>query len=180
MINKGKNDKPPRKRSLSPYPYSYTLEERLSTLFDINYETGCWEWTGCLYPTGYGRLGYQGKIHQAHRLVWEAFVGIIPTGLVLDHLCCNHKCVNPDHLEVVTSRENILRGNGIGVRYSRETHCKRGHEKTPENTYIYTSASGKKHTRCKACHCSYHLRKKIKLDQSTDVHIRIDWSRITP
>jgi len=67
--------------------------------------------------------------------MYENLHGEVPRGLVLDHLCREPQCVNPDHLEPVTSAENVMRGVGIGVVHASQTHCKRGHEFTAENTY---------------------------------------------
>lgn len=72
--------------------------------------SGCWEWQGWRDREGYGYLSYCGRRMRAHRLSYEAFVGDIPAGLVIDHLCRNTSCVNPEHLEPVTNRENIKRG----------------------------------------------------------------------
>jgi hypothetical protein len=98
----------------------------------------CWNWTGAL-DNGYGRFqgGPRGsKVHRAHRLAYELLVGPIPEGLVLDHLCRNRRCVNPDHLEPVTNRINVLRGEGWAASRARQTHCIHGHEFTPANTYV--------------------------------------------
>jgi hypothetical protein len=71
---------------------------------------GCWEWTGRTNKDGYGKF-YLGGVHvAAHRAAYELLGGPIPEGRVLDHLCCNPPCVNPEHLEPVTSAENLLRG----------------------------------------------------------------------
>jgi hypothetical protein len=89
----------------------------------------CWEWQGNRsLEYGYGRVGYGGRVHLAHRLFYEALVGPIPEGLQLDHLCRNPPCVNPDHLEPVTMQENIRRGApGAWEGRKRQTHCKNGH-----------------------------------------------------
>lgn len=76
-------------------------------------ETGCWVWTGRLNRNGYGRAWWKGREPVAHRAVWEAILGTIPTGTVLDHLCRNRACCNPKHLEPVTVRENTLRGTAV-------------------------------------------------------------------
>ncbi len=106
----------------------------------------CWEWTGTLNESGYGIINIDGRMYRAHRLMWVWRRGPIPEGLVIDHLCRNRSCVNPAHMEVVTHRVNILRGNGASARQARKTHCVRGHEFTTENTLIYRAGR-----RCRAC-----------------------------
>jgi hypothetical protein len=89
--------------------------------------SGCAEWVGCRSTRGYGRVNHEGKVRQAHRVVYELFRGPIPEGLELDHVCRNRACVNPAHLEPVSHTENVRRGNG-GVNNRVKTHCLRGHE----------------------------------------------------
>ena len=73
-------------------------------------DQGCWEWSGAKDGDGYASMHYAGRCYRAHRFAYEQFVGPIPKGLVLDHLCRNRGCVRPDHLEPVTNAENIRRG----------------------------------------------------------------------
>jgi hypothetical protein len=87
----------------------------------------CWPWAGFRSPRGYGRFTIDGRGHQAHRIAYELVVGPIPDGLQLDHLCRNRGCVNPAHLEPVTSRENTLRGDTLPARNVTKTHCPAGH-----------------------------------------------------
>lgn len=98
----------------------------------------CWMWTAGL-SKGYGQFivmaGHRGRPILAHRMAWELLRGSVPDGLELDHLCRVRACVNPDHLEPVTSEENIRRGMWGPVANARKTHCAHGHEFTPENTY---------------------------------------------
>ncbi len=98
-------------------------------------KNGCWNWDVC-DNLGYGRAT-DGKHRsvKAHRLMYERLVGPIPEGLVIDHLCRNRTCVNPDHLEPVTQSENVRRGNGFSAVNARKTHCKRGHPLDGDNLY---------------------------------------------
>jgi hypothetical protein len=97
---------------------------------------GCWHWTGRVARDGYGFLHVGGgRYVLAHRWSYEHHVGPIPEGLTIDHLCRVRHCVNPEHLEPVTQRVNNLRSESEPAKNARKTHCKRGHEFTPENTY---------------------------------------------
>lgn len=118
--------------------------------------SGCWEWTSSLSAAGYGVTTYKPKYgvtrktpYQAlaHRLSYEAFVGPIPAGLTIDHLCRNTRCANPDHLETVDIITNIMRGNGVGAVRARMVKCIRGHELS---TATYPSV-GKPRRYCRTC-----------------------------
>lgn len=98
---------------------------------------GCWEWGAGHVSAGYGTFTFGGITYRAHRVAYTLARGPIPDGMTIDHLCRNRGCVNPDHLEPVTSRENTLRGVGPSAENARKTHCVHGHEFTIENTYVY-------------------------------------------
>lgn len=120
--------------------------------------SGCWHWTLSKTDKGYGQAHRDGKTKRAHRVSYEAFVGPVPIGLQLDHLCRNRACANPAHLEPVTQRENILRGVAPSAQNARKTHCEQGHEFTAANTYIHTG--GKR--RCRACH---RKRERVRIQE---------------
>jgi hypothetical protein len=99
---------------------------------------GCWEWTGTKFPHGYGKLTLAKRSLYPHRVSYEIHKGRIPKGLHIDHLCRNRGCCNPEHLEAVTCRENIMRSPiAAAAINARKTHCDSGHEFTAENTGHY-------------------------------------------
>jgi hypothetical protein len=101
----------------------------------------CWVWTAGLSHS-YGSFGVGARKQvPAHKWAYEQEHGPVPEGLELDHLCRNHACVNPSHLEAVTHQENLLRGEGISARCARKTHCLRGHPFEEANTYRTTKGT---------------------------------------
>lgn len=114
---------------------------------------GCWEWRGSL-TRGYGQIEFKSENTRrnvkAHRVSYELLRGPIPGDLHLDHLCRNPKCVNPDHLEPVTSAENTKRGMAgeyMRQRQSAKTHCPEGHAYS--ETEYRSPKTGYRH--CKEC-----------------------------
>jgi hypothetical protein len=133
-------------------------------------ENDCWEWQGCTDKDGYGRIQMmvKGRREQlAHRVSYILFKGDIPKyeykGFQIDHLCRNHKCVNPDHLEIVTNKENILRGVSFSAVNVKKTHCIAGHEFTPENT-IKRKEGGRN---CRTC---MYRRRDVWESKNPDYH----------
>lgn len=132
----------------------YTLDQ-IKALCVIT-ATGCWEFQGSRHPRGYGMIygGQQNgrsKSVYVHQVTYVLVHGPIPEGFEIDHVCRNTRCCNPDkaHLEAVTHTENVKRGTA-GLFWSQRTHCKNGHEFTPEN--IYRPPSNHHNARyCRAC-----------------------------
>jgi hypothetical protein len=113
-----------------------TIEQRAIRIFwtYVQKTPTCWLWVGTK-RLGYGSFGCDYKTIQAHRFSWEVHRGKIPDGFQIDHLCRNPSCVNPNHLEPVTQRENILRGIGATSKLAKQTHCKYGHPLSGDNLY---------------------------------------------
>ena len=86
-------------------------------------ETQCLIWDGALYRNGYGHMRVDGKDWSSHRYYYILYKGPIPEGFDIDHLCRVKACVNTEHLEAVTRRENNVRSGLI----KRKTHCPKGH-----------------------------------------------------
>ena len=117
-------------------------------------ESGCWQWTGALKANGYGSFcaGGRNSVTYAHRWSYEHHIGRIPDGFHIDHLCRNRACVNPGHLEPVTARTNLLRGEGLTARRAAQTHCGNGHEFTEDNVYVKPNG-------CRDCRQCRHARR---------------------
>ena len=138
------------------------LAERFWAKVEIT--PSCWLWTGAINSHGYGNIGLggvNGGTASAYCVAYQLLVGPIPEGMELDHLCRNTRCVNPDHLEPVTHRENLLRGRTVAGVNSRKTHCVHGHKYTLENTRLIPK--GKRCRECDRLRClaRYKARKAI-------------------
>ena len=130
--------------STMPGPAPTPMEERIRR--NVVVQNECWLWTGYIASDGYARIQwYEGGKKRAglvHRVAYETFIGLIPDGLDLDHICRNRACCNPEHLEPVTRLENVRRG----AKYRPPT-CKNGHV-YPENMAVRADRG---HAYCKAC-----------------------------
>lgn len=138
-------------------PRIYTrrpIAERAMDKFIPEPNSGCWLWIGSAM-NGYGRIRLGSKSEgtvAAHRVIYEALRGPVPDGLELDHLCRNPSCVNPDHMEPVTHRENTIRGDAMknGWWHREKTHCPQGHPYSPENTR-FKGGPRRRFRACRAC-----------------------------
>jgi hypothetical protein len=138
-------------------------EERFWERIEKDQSTGCWNFRARYYSRGYAQFsvsgngsdGSQVRVY-AHRYSWELHRGPIPAGLSLDHRCRNTICCNPDHLEPVSLKENVLRSNGVFALNARKAMCKRGHQFTPQNTY--SKRPGER--RCRTCRADQHRAKR--------------------
>lgn len=123
----------------------------------------CWLWTGTINVDGYGKVSFRLPCRLAHRVVYERLVGPIQDGLQLDHLCRVRNCVNPNHLEPVTSRVNSLRGEGLAAQNVIKTHCPAGHLYDAANLSPYTR--GGKARYCRTCN-SERSRRNLRKERS--------------
>jgi hypothetical protein len=142
-----------------------TIEERFWP--KVNKTKDCWLWTAGKDLKGYGSFSINGKSTIAHRVAYELTYGAIPKGMEIDHTChnesdchagtdCPHRaCVRPDHLEAISHDENIRRSKRNSRNYKR-THCKNGHEFTPENTFIRENGTEMCRTCARARYKRYH------------------------
>lgn len=139
------------------------LPARFTAKFIPEPNSGCWLWLSMVNSSGYGEYhvgrgnGPQGGISvRAHRFAYEATRGPIPPGMVLDHRCRTRCCVNPAHLEPVSSGANTRRGL-TGSNMSSRTHCPAGHPYDDANTRRW---NGRRI--CRACDRVKQARKRAR------------------
>lgn len=130
------------------------LLDRIAAKFEVD-ENGCWTWIASRNPNGYGQIAVDQRQRGAHRVTYELVVEDIPGGHDIDHLCRNRACINPDHLEPVTRRENARRGLR-GVLAPAE--CPSGHAFNEENAGL----RGNGFRYCKQCNRDRVRRAKQK------------------
>lgn len=149
---------------MSDLPYDSKIKNYFIRKTKRNLQ-GCMLWTGKLRKDGYVNITIGSRKDKtrseklAHRVAYIEWRGKIEKGLVLDHLCRNRHCINPWHLQQVTQRENIMRGNGLAAKYIKLKTCINGHEKIENN--IYRNKYGI-HKGCKICCKERKLWRKKK------------------
>ncbi len=123
------------------------LPTQITSKFIVD-PAGCWVWQKSITGGGYGYINWKRKTQKAVRIIYKMLVGPIPPGLQLDHLCRNRACVNPQHVEPVTSRENTMRGLNASAVKARQTACYKGHPFDTTNTYVRSNGT----RLCRSCH----------------------------
>src|SRR5215468_5119985 len=132
------------------------LPERMRNKIAFAFNTGCWVWTGAHtnHPKRpYGIMRINRRNITAHRVAYTLLIGEIPLGLDVHHDCRNTLCCNPEHLHPVTRKVNLNIGFKPGPAHHKKTHCKHGHEFTPENTGTYKRYERGGGRYCKQCAC---------------------------
>ena len=150
-----------------------TIEERLAAKIIPEPNSGCHLWLGAVGGNGYGQIHYEGKLRQAHSVVYRLRVGEIPNGLEPDHLCRVRPCVNENHMELVTHRENIrrkIRGAKIYVFIKAQSivsglnaRCRMGHLYDEANTLVRTTKSRIVRI-CRVCKRSYERDRRKRME----------------
>jgi HNH endonuclease len=147
-------------------------------IFQFYYDAdvpGCWQWKGVKTGKGYGMFyvepGRNGQRVLAHRFQYEMPYGPIPEGMQIDHLCRNHGCVNPSHLEVVTPQENVLRGEGLSAANARKTHCPQGHAYSGDNLVVRRGKRERRERDCRTCAKARNRRWRAACRQQTNSNL---------
>lgn len=149
---------------------------RLMKRVVIDPASGCWNWQGSITPNGYGKIGVGGAIRSTHRAAYELAKGLVPKGLVLDHLCKNTLCCNPAHLEAVTQAVNNARSDSLSAQNAAKTQCVKGHPLVGHN--IYTGRKGKR--ACRECAKLYQRRRRAMAHATRRLYIANSTGRPYP
>lgn len=129
------------------------------SLNNVRTATACWRWKASFFiKGGYGLFRFDGRAQYAHRVAWVLYRNDpLPPfkhgGLQCDHLCRNRWCVNPFHLELVSSRENTHRGKGQAALNALKTHCLQGHPFSETNTYRWNNIRS-----CRICKIAHRTK----------------------
>lgn len=155
---------------------NYGWGDQESRFFDMIEKTEtCWLWKGYKRPNGYSAMMYNSKNQYVHRVSYQIHKGEIPEGLVIDHLCRVRHCANPEHLEAVTLKENLLRGNTLQAKYKNRDACSNGHKYTKETMHLDKDGFRK----CRLCWKIY--RKNASPEQrKKNYKITKEWKKKHP
>lgn len=136
-------------QSTTPAPFTSKQLARFWAKIDRSGgDDSCWFWTASRTPKGYGQIRVRQEQWTAHRMMWFITHGSLPSWpMVIDHICKVKHCVNPSHLRVLHTTDNILRSNEPRIVAHRKNQCTKGHSYTPENTYVAPSGN----RRCRIC-----------------------------
>jgi hypothetical protein len=137
------------------HPRRKKLDREWLLASSLTVDSGCRVWRLARDRYGYGRIKTGGSHRGAHRVSYELFVGPIPDGMHLDHVCRNRCCINPDHLRVVTPVENVMLGRSSPALNAAKTHCKRGHPLSGANLYLW----GRSRI-CRTCRAMYEAQRR--------------------
>ena len=151
-----------RYRPIERYTEEEQVVERFWAKVDKRSPAECWPWTASKFPNGYGHFhAHKGIGMGAHRFSFAIANGEIEKGLVVDHICNRPDCVNPDHLQAISQRENVLRGSGLSAMNATKSACKMGHPFDEKNTYRF---AGKRECRmCRSAAAKRCRQRKVTL-----------------
>lgn len=138
-------------------------------------DNGCWLWTGPCQKKGYGMFRIRGNQFLSHRVSYQQCNGRIPDGYVIDHTCNNKSCVNPAHLEAVTSKENTLRGTGPTAINARTSTCLNGHLLEGDNLRVIVHKDGNPRRVCIACRRQQSVDRHRKKGPPTFSAWQVEW-----